>query len=409
MKSSASTSIRTPTGRIASLVIAGSMALTGVLIAPAAAQASPGHRPPTRSCSLADATVTPHATVDTARTAAFTRYGNSGGTPSERGSGWSGGDSTYSAQLTGGRRAWIFSDTFLGPVAADGSRPQSTPFVNNSIVVESRGRLQTIHGGTALQPTSLVEPDADNSFFWFGSATAVAGGRFLDVIALRFEKFGTGAFDFRWTGNKVVRFDTRTWKRSAVKDLPSAAGVQWSAWTQPQGRDLLVYGVEDLGSEKYLHVAKVLGGNLADTARWRYWNGTAWSTRETDSARILDDVANEMSVVPFRDGYLAITQDTSVPFSAEIHGYVSCSATGGFREIGVLYSMPEVGAAGSYGDPNVFAYNAHEHPELRRTSRGGVSLEVTYNVNTFANADLYTDASIYRPRFVRVDLRVSRH
>jgi hypothetical protein len=58
---------------------------------------------------------------------------------------------------------------------------------------------------------------------------------------------------------------------------------------------------------------------------------------------------------------------------------------------------PETEALGSYGDDDVCTYNAHEHPDL-----------VTYNVNTFDNVgDVYDDASIYRPRFIDVQLKVS--
>ncbi len=386
--------------RRAALTLLGVTAL--LLTAPVTANAG-GHdhgKPPSdRGCSLTRSTITSTATVDTARAARFTAYGNSGGAD---GAGWSGGDSTYSAAISGGRLAWVFSDTFLGPVAADGSRPITSPFINNSIVVERHGRLTTVKGGTAQDPQALVPPPDADSWYWFGSALASRSGNTLDVIALKFRKFGPGIFDFGWDSNYLVRFDTRTWKRTAVLPLPSSSNVQWSAWTQRQGRDVLVYGVEDLGAEKYLHLAKVVGGDLARTTSWRYWTGTGWSTQETASTRILSHVANEMSVTRYRDGYLAVTQDTTVAFDPTVRGYVSCSPQGPFTDIGPLYTMPETGPSGSYGDPNVFAYNAHEHPELRR----GDTLYVTYNVNSFDNQSLYSDASIYRPRFVRIHLQV---
>jgi hypothetical protein len=39
---------------------------------------------------------------------------------------WTGADSTVSVPLPDGRVAWLFSDTFLGTVNADGSRPRDT-------------------------------------------------------------------------------------------------------------------------------------------------------------------------------------------------------------------------------------------------------------------------------------------
>lgn len=114
-------------------------------------------------------------------------------------------------------------------------------------------------------------------------------------------------------------------------------------------------------------------------------------------------VGNEFSVARFRDGYLLITQDTSELFSTRIVARTSCTPTGPFGDPVELYRTPETGAPGGYGDPDVFTYNAHEHPDLRRGDR----LVVTYNVNSFDNVgDVYDDASIYRPRFLDVRLQV---
>lgn len=374
------------------------LAATAVVSAPAAAQAAPLPAPDT--CSLASASFTATQSVDTQRTAAFTAYANSG----DGGDGWSGADSTYSVKLPGGRLAWVFSDTFLGPVAADGTRPESSPFINNSIVIErATGDLSTVHGGTSQAPQALVPPPDDSHWYWFGAAVSDPSGGSMSVVALEFQKFGPGIWDWGWDSNHLATFDTTTWKLTSLVDLPSSAGVQWSAWIEQVGADRYVYGVEDLGLDKYLHIAKVTGGDLADPAAWSYWTGTGWSSKESDSVRVMNGVANEHSVARFRDGYLMVTQDTRELFSNKIVGYVSCSPVGPFREIGTLATMPEVGPNGSYHDGNIFAYNAHEHPELRK----GSTLEITYNVNSFDNTQLYRDASIYRPRFLTVQLQVT--
>src|SRR4051794_32017888 len=52
----------------------------------------------------------------------FNTYGDAGNH-------WTGADSTVSVPLPDGRNAWLFSDTFLGTVNADGSRPRTTPMV----------------------------------------------------------------------------------------------------------------------------------------------------------------------------------------------------------------------------------------------------------------------------------------
>lgn len=381
------------------LALGGSACVSALLLSAGPAAAAPGSTPggpAGQECALTSATFTASATVDAERTELFNTYADSG-------LGWTGADSTYSVPLRDGSLAWIFSDTFLGPVEADGSRPQTTPFLNNSIVLQGPDGLSTVTGGTADEPESLVGPDPDGDWHWFGAGHSTRTGD-LQVGVLEFSRFGEGYWDWGWSENSLATLDTDTWKVTSVDPLPSAAGIQWASWYQEIGGHVYAYGVEDLGSPKYMHVAKVLGGDLTDLDRWRYWDGTDWVRDETSSARIMPNVANEYSVTPYRDGYLLVTQDTSVPFSDEVHAYVACSPQGPFVHATKLYDMPEVGLWGSYGNPNVIAYNAHEHPELR----DGDTLLVTYNVNSINSQDLYEDVSIYRPRFVEIHLDVAQ-
>lgn len=344
-------------------------------------------------CRLADETLTFDSAPEPELTETFTRYGDEAGE-------WTGGDSTYSIPLRGGRTAWVFSDTFLGEVAPDGSRPLDSPFLNNSFVVQDRrGDLSTV---TGPDQTSLIGQPTDEpaGWYWVGDGLQTRRGD-VQLVALRFWYGGGGAFDFGWESNHLATFDGRTLELESLTDLPSEAGVQWASWIDQAERGeryTYVYGVADGGAVKSMHIARVRGTDL--TGRWEYWTGAGWSAAETDSVAVLDGVANEYSVTRYRDGYLLITQDTNEAFSRNILAYTSCSPTGPFEPAGLVYEIPEVGALGSYGNPNVFAYNAHEHPELRTRD----TLLVTYNVNSFDSGDLYEDASIYRPRFIEVEV-----
>lgn len=348
-------------------------------------------------CRLADATLSFDGAPEPELTEAFTSYGDEAGE-------WTGGDSTYSIPLRGGRTAWVFSDTFLGEVADDGSRPLDSPFLNNSFVVQDRrGDLRTV---TGPDQTSLIGPPTDEpaGWYWVGDGLQTRRGD-VQLVALRFWYGGGGAFDFGWESNHLATFDGRTLELESLTDLPSEAGVQWASWIAQAERGeryTYVYGVQDGGAVKSMHIARVRGTDL--TGRWEYWTGAGWSATETDSVAVMDGVANEYSVTRYRDGYLLITQDTNEAFSRNILAYTSCSPTGPFEPAGLVYEIPEVGALGSYGNPNVFAYNAHEHPQLRTRD----TLLVTYNVNSFDSADLYDDASIYRPRFVEVEVDMQR-
>ncbi len=93
----------------------------------------------------------------------------------------------------------------------DGSRPTTTPFINNSFVVQRGGSLKTVTGGTPANPTALVPPPA-NGWYWFGAAQTSDAGRNLDVVALRFERTGPGQWDWHWASNYLARFDSKTLK-----------------------------------------------------------------------------------------------------------------------------------------------------------------------------------------------------
>ena len=49
----------------------------------------------------------------------------------QRNHGWNGADGAYSVLLRGGWTGWVFSDTFVGKVEADGSR-RNNAFLHNS-------------------------------------------------------------------------------------------------------------------------------------------------------------------------------------------------------------------------------------------------------------------------------------
>ncbi|MGA8112549.1 MAG: DUF4185 domain-containing protein, partial [Actinocatenispora sp.] len=329
----------------------------------------------------------PTATPDTRLTGLFDAYSDSG-------SGWTGADSTYSVRLPDGRTVWIFSDTFLGPVNPDGSRPRDTPFLNNSFVVQHGSRLSTVVGGSADEPTALMPPSGD-AWYWAGAGMYGAGT--LDVTYHQFHRTGDGPLDFGWQRSVLARFDPHRLSLIDVTELPSAVpNLESAAWLSRDGGHTYVYRVEDLGDTKYLHVARVPGDDLRRD--WQFYTGTGWSSDQTASARVMAGVSNEYSVTRFGRGYLLLTQDTTDRLSPRIVVYFADSPVGPFTDRTLVYTTPETGADGSYHNANIWTYNPHVHPELSRGDR----LVLSYNVNSFDSDELYEDVSIYRPRFVDV-------
>src|SRR3546814_7596163 len=169
--------------------------------------------------------------------------------------GWTGADSTFSLPLHGGATGWFFSDTFLGDVLPDGSRPADAPFINNSIVVDGHGALRTVTGGTPTDPAAIF-PSADaNAWHWIGDPTR--GPRdTVHVPLLQFEKTGTGSFDFQWTANRLGILDGKTLRLQEIRELPSATGSNWGSWTEERRGETLVYGVTELAGVRSAVLAK---------------------------------------------------------------------------------------------------------------------------------------------------------
>lgn len=331
-------------------------------------------------------------------------YGDAGGH-------WTGGDSTVSVPLPDGRIAWLYSDTFLGTVRADHSRPTTTPLVNNSLVVQNGTTLgPTLHGGTATAPTALVRPGSGSEFYWVGDGTVE--GNTLKVLYGRFAPTGEGPpLGFTRTGTVLATFSLPSLTLTATQVLPVSATIGWGSTILEDGSYSYIYGSEYADGLKYLHLARVATGNLAGA--WEFWTGSGWSSQETASAsvtttldslagdvsaasassRLLSGVGEGMSLTKVGNQYVLVTQENNQIFSSWIVAYVANSPAGPFTGPTYLLEALEPSLA-----PNQFIYHGRIHPEFSAPGK----LLLTYDVNTFDPNGTYADARIYRPRFHEV-------
>src|ERR1051326_7455311 len=180
-------------------------------------------------------TVTP----DAAFQAMFESYGNDNSLLDD----WTGADGALSVVLPDGRVVWDFSDTFLGFVNSDGSRPPGQPFINNSMIVQDSGKLvQTLHGGTAQSPTSLIIPVDQNSWYWVGDMT-VEGDR-LQAFVMKFIRTGPGIFDFQWAGNAIASFVLPDLTLESVVPTHGENDVMYGAALLEEGGYRYIYGTD---------------------------------------------------------------------------------------------------------------------------------------------------------------------
>ena len=310
----------------------------------------------------------------------FTTYGDTSGA-------WSGGDGTASVALPDGRVAWLFSDTFLGDVNADGSRAAGTTMVNNSIMVQSTSGLSTVTGGTTTARTALLPP-VDGDFYWVGSGTA-ANGKLL-ALYNRYGRSGQGALDVSLQGTVLATIDPATWTLASVAPLNLGSRVAWGSDTVVDGSTVYVYGSEYVTATgmRFAHVART---NADLSAPWEFWNGTGWSAAEADSARIVSGVGTAYGVQKTSSGWVLVTQQSNVVFSPDIVAYPLAGPSGPASEPVRLLTAPEPAT------PGIIVYDTHVHPSLAAT--GG--LLWSYNVNSLNEDDNNRDAHIYRPRFVQ--------
>jgi hypothetical protein len=301
------------------------------------------------------------------------------------GPGWTGGDAAYSVPLPGGRVAWLFSDSFLGELADDGSR-RSADFVHNAIVVQDGSRLTTVHGGGDPKPGSVFAPADAASWYWVGDGT-VEGDRLL-VLLNRYHFTGGGIWDFKYDDSALATVSLSDMRVQSISPLPNPA-VAWGAAVTETVEWTYVYGVEEQGNDKYAHVARAHAGNLGGA--WEFWDGSAWTPDAGRSARVLSGVSNGFSVVPDGGGYALVTQQLGL--GRDIHVHRAPSPEGPWAASQTIATVPDRGAGR-------FTYNAVLHPEFG--SDGGLLL--SYNVNSEIAGETQRDGSVYRPGFMRVTL-----
>jgi hypothetical protein len=154
---------------------------------------------------------------------------------------------------------------------------------------------------------------------------------------------------------------------------------------------IYIYGPKNSSGPKELVAARVLPENIADFSTWRYWNGSGWGSDIEESASITNNISQEFSVSPIGDNqFIAVFQSGS-----QVAIRLGESPVGPFGVLQNLYDCPEV-----LEDPDIFVYNAKAHPHLSQSDQ----LLISYNVNTFDFLDHFTDAGIYRPRFISMTL-----
>ena len=302
------------------------------------------------------------------------------------GTGWTGGDASWSVRLPDGRTAWLFGDTFLGGVDRAGRRDPASSMVRNSMVVDERGTMRTLVGAGASTAESLVPGDGGGDWYWPGPP--VAGRGMLQVPMAHMARTGPGAWDFTVTGTSLAVFALPGLELRAVRTIATPPHVNMASAAATSGRFTYVYGTRDAWpAGKDAFVARTRAGDLR--APWTYWTGRSWSRRPDDAVPVAHGVSDQFSVLRVGRCWRLVTQ---VPLSNDIVALRAGAPQGPWKPIGRVASIPDIAQG--------FTYNATVHTEYSR----GRTLVLGYNVNGDTMSAVFEDAALYRPRFMTVRL-----
>jgi hypothetical protein len=324
----------------------------------------------------------------------------------QRTSGWTGGDGAYSTALGNDRFLWLFGDTFIGEVK-DG-RHVNALLVNNSIAIQKGKEPGAVSMDFVYQiltdgrPAAFMQPEDGLGWFWPYHAVRTPEGLYL--FLLRVEPTGNPQdFGFRPVSNWLGHVGNpeeppHRWVISQRKIPWGSERRKFGSFVLTNGDYCYIYGtaverVRGLES-KYLLLARAPIGRLGDFSAWRFFRDGEWIADVDRAGRVCEKVASEVSVSfqPVLNRYILVytedglSENIVIRLSPTLHGPWS----GPLR----VYRCPE-----ARRDPRIFCYAAKGHPEIAGSPE---ELIITYVTNSTDFELIRSDASLYRPRFLRI-------
>ncbi|HZW11005.1 MAG TPA: hypothetical protein VFF69_13970 [Phycisphaerales bacterium] len=354
-------------------------------------------------------------------------------------SGWNAGDIGHSLDLGDGRTLWLFGDSIVGPVR-DGARVAGeSKMVRGAIAwhetpprgaVPEQVAFAVPDPGLGVPVAPWLRPEAamwpPDSWYWFmndGATITDAGGeRRLILFTTAIGPSGNpeGMWNFRRLGGAILSIenpgdDPPDWRAAQranplVTDTPrfdeparpstnwALAIVAWPPEAPPSLRTLFVYGLRSGGpAESSLLVARCAESHLADTRAWTFFDGAGWTDDSGAAAPIATGLVDEFTIQPVRRGErdeLVLVQSEPM-LGLRILARTAPAPEGPWSEPVPIYDVPEPAAA-----DGLITYAAKGHAHLSPPGE----LLVTYALNSADFGQIFRDASLYRPRFVRVPI-----
>ncbi len=313
--------------------------------------------------------------------------------------GFAGSDGIYSQVLPDGRTVWIFGDTFIANLGENNTRIKTDPlYIRNSFVVFEGDKRITLQQGKPEEFKSMmIPPEIMNRtegkseldiWYWPGDAFVENGN--LEVFVSKFSKSGEGMWDFKFEGTELVQFSLPDFEMGSVDRFEDLNDIHFGHAICETDSFTYIYGLK----EGKAFAAKAKIGNVR--GEWEFYTGDGWSASSKDASPISDfEGSEQFSVFPYGDEFIMIMQETGL--SNRIFALTADSPVGPWSEGVCVYETPL-----PPDNKNIFTYNALGHPQFMKDDY----LLVSYCTNSFELEDHFTDALIYRPRFIRVPIEL---
>jgi hypothetical protein len=324
--------------------------------------------------------------------------------------GWTGADGVYSLALADNLILWLFGDTWVGEIR-DGRHVNAT-IINNSIAIQREilppGATVSFYSGRTPDdtPQAFILPADGNGWFWIYHGALAPDGLYLFLLQIErtdaplsfgFKVIGT------WLGHIANFRDPPARWRITQHKIPwanfSAAGENFfGSWVLKKDGFFFIYGIDEEVvngvHQKFMILARTPETELAHFNQWRFYAQGKWTADFTRAEHLCSNMANEYSVsyLTALGKYAAIYTENGI--SKNIVARFAPNPWGPWSKPAILYQCPEVNR-----NETIFCYAAKGHPDI---SIKPDELIVSYVANSTDFEKMAKDASLYRPRFLRL-------
>ena len=327
--------------------------------------------------------------------------------------GWTGADGAYSVAMADDVTLWLYSDTWIGDVI-EGKHKDAT-MINNTIALQ-RGKdpatasvkffWQTAKDG---KPAAFIRPTDEKGWFWIFDGIVADGKLYLFLVQI-IKTNEKDVFGFKhvetWLGEVENPYDDPSAWRIRQYKIPYGryskdGNLFFGSAVMRDGDFIYIYGANEDWSKgmsgRSMIVARVPYKKIADFEQWRFYSDGQWLPGMTGISRLFNGAATEYSVCyqPAIKKYVVVYTENGM--SENVLMRLSPTPVGPWSSAYKVFECPEVEWHKTY-----FCYAAKAHPEISELNE----LIVTYVCNSSDFWQMAADASIYRPRFVKIKFDV---